>query len=87
MIENSKIVKAIQASLDGALVEVKNPRKDGLHFNAIVVAKQFAGKSLIEQHQMVMEPLKDLFALQLHALSLKTYTPEEWENERNSGKD
>lgn len=86
MIENSKIVKAIQASIDGALVEVKNPRKDGLHFDAIVVAKQFAGKNLVEQHQMVMGPLKELFETQLHALSLKTYTPEEWENERNSGK-
>lgn len=86
MIENHQIIKVIQGTLEGAMVEVKNPRKDGLHFDAIVVAKQFAGKSLVEQHQMVMDPLKGLFASQLHALSLKTYTPKEWENERNSGR-
>lgn len=86
MIENHQIVTVIQKALEGAVVEVKNPRKDGLHFDAIVVAKQFLGKSLVEQHQMVMGPLKDLFATQLHALSLKTYTPEEWENERNTGR-
>lgn len=87
MIENQKIIKVIQEALEGAIVEVKNPRKDGLHFDAIVVAKQFAGKSLVKQHQMVMDPLKKLFESELHALSLKTYTPEEWKNERNTRRD
>ncbi|MCP5506006.1 MAG: BolA/IbaG family iron-sulfur metabolism protein [Chlamydiales bacterium] len=86
MIEDHTIIQVIQEALEGAIVRVNNPRKDGLHFDAIVVAKQFAGKSLVEQHQLVMGPLRDLFASKLHALSLKTYTPEEWEHERNSGK-
>ncbi|MCB1073039.1 MAG: BolA/IbaG family iron-sulfur metabolism protein [Chlamydiia bacterium] len=59
-----------------------NPQKDGLHFDAIVISSLFSGKSLVEQHQMVMAPLKELFDSKLHALSLKTYTPEEW----NEGK-
>ncbi len=79
MIEASQILNAILKVLDGADIKVMNPRKDGLHFDAIVIAQEFAGKSLIEQHQMVMDPLKDLFASSLHAFSLKTYTPEEWE--------
>lgn len=86
MIEDHKIIQVIQEALEGAVVQLSNPRKDGLHFDAIVVAKQFSGKSLVEQHQLVMDPLRDLFASKLHALSLKTYTPEQWEYERNSGK-
>lgn len=86
MIEDHKIIQVIQESLEGAVVQLSNPRRDGLHFDAIVVAKQFVGKSLVEQHQLVMGSLRDLFASKLHALSLKTYTPEEWEHERNSGK-
>jgi acid stress-induced BolA-like protein IbaG/YrbA len=87
MIENHQIVTVIQKALEKAVVKVENPRKDGLHFDAIVVAKQFVGKSLVEQHQMVMGPLKELFDTQLHALSLKTYTPEDWENEQNTRRD
>ena len=81
MIEASQIINAIQNSLDGAEVQVMNPRQDGLHFDAIVISSHFSGKSLVEQHQMVMNPLKDLFNSSLHALSLKTYTPEEWKKE------
>lgn len=85
MIEISEIESAIGETLDGADVQVNNPHGDGLHFDAVVVAPQFVGKSLVEQHQMVMSALKNHFEGMLHALSLKTYTPEEW-NERNPGK-
>ncbi len=78
MIEVSQIINAIQNSLDGAEVRVMNPLQDGLHFVAIVISSHFSGKSLVKQHQMVMDSLKDLFESSLHALSLKTYTPEEW---------
>ena len=87
MIENHQIIAIIERALEGAKVEVKNPQKDRLHFDAVVIAKQFIGKSLVQQHQMVMVPLQELFATKLHALSLKTYTPEEWESERNTRKD
>lgn len=80
MIDVKKIKDAILDALDGATVELKNPRGDGLHFDAIVVASQFVGKSLIEQQQLVMEALAELFGSSLHAMSLKTYTPNEWEN-------
>lgn len=79
MIEESQIIDAIHSSINEADVRIMNPRNDGLHFDAIVISPQFSGKSLVEQHQMVMNPLKGLFDSKLHALSLKTYTPEEWE--------
>ena len=79
MIEEKEIKEAILSVLGGATVELKNPRGDGLHFEAIVVASQFIGKSLIEQQRLVMTPLTKLFGSSLHAMSLKTYTPIEWE--------
>ncbi|MEM8727558.1 MAG: BolA/IbaG family iron-sulfur metabolism protein [Chlamydiota bacterium] len=82
MIEVNQMIEAIESTLQGAEVRVMNPRKDGLHFDAIVISPLFRGKSLMKQHQMVLSPLKGLFDSKLHALSLKTYTPEEW----NEGK-
>ncbi len=79
MIEATEIENAILDTLDGATIELKNPRGDGLHFDAIVIAAQFAGKSLIEQQRLVMGSLTELFGSSLHAMSLKTYTPDEWE--------
>ena len=64
----------IQAGLDGARVEVDG---DGRHFNALVVCADFAGKSIVEQHQMVYGTLGDRMKEQVHALSLRTLTPEE----------
>ena len=79
MIKESHIKAAILEAIDGAEVDIQNPRGDALHFDAIVIASQFEGKSLIQQQRMVMEPLTSLFGASLHALSLKTYTPEKWE--------
>ena len=78
MIEKDRVVQAIQVAIQDAEVVVINPSDDGLHFEAIVISQLFAGKSLLEQHQLVMNPLKELFHSQLHALTLKTYTPQEW---------
>ena len=83
MKEIEKIKNTIFQSINDqdAIVNVTNPRQDNSHFDAIVVSSKFIGKSLVKQHQMVMEPLKDLFSTFLHALSLKTFTPNEWNKE------
>ncbi len=52
---------------------------DGQHLQAIVISETFAGMPLIKQHQMIMKPLKDTLAHSVHALGLKTFTPEKWE--------
>jgi acid stress-induced BolA-like protein IbaG/YrbA len=50
---------------------------DGRHFEAFVVCPAFAGKSLMERHRMVYSALGDRMKAEIHALSLKTLTPEE----------
>ena len=63
--------------LAGAEVQVTG---DGSHFEAVVVSEEFAGKSPIQKQRLVMATVKDQIASgELHALSIKTYTPAEWE--------
>lgn len=78
MLEHTHIKDSILKLLNGADVRVINPQNDGLHFEAIVISDRFEGKSLVEQHQIVMQGLEHLFSSSLHALSLKTYTPQQW---------
>ena len=48
------------------------------HWEAVIVSEAFSGKSRIQQHQMVYAALGELMAGPVHALTLKTYTPESW---------
>ena len=52
---------------------------DGTHFEAVVVSEEFVGKSRIQRHQRVYQTLGDRMRNEIHALSMKTYTPEEWQ--------
>lgn len=52
---------------------------DGQHFEAIIVSNEFAGKRLVQQHQIVYSALGDRMKSEIHALSMKTYTPEQWD--------
>jgi len=72
-----EVERMIAAALPGAQVTVIDTTGAGDHFQAVVVAEQFRGKTLVEQHQMVYAPLKDMMARNIvHALSLKTSVPE-----------
>ena len=52
---------------------------DGQHFQAIVVSAEFVGKNRVQRQQRVYQTLQDKLATgELHALSFKTLTPEEW---------
>jgi acid stress-induced BolA-like protein IbaG/YrbA len=51
---------------------------DGQHFEAVIVSAEFRGKSMVQQHQLVYRALGDRMREQIHALSMKTYTPEQW---------
>lgn len=51
---------------------------DGHHFEAIVVSAEFRGKPKVRQHQMVYATLGDRMREEIHALSIRTLTPEEW---------
>ena len=65
----------IEAGLPGARVEVQGD--DGVHFEAVVVCAAFAGKLPLARHRMVNATLGALMGREIHALQLKTLTPEE----------
>lgn len=70
----------ILAALPGADVDVKDTTGTGDHFEARVVSAAFNGKSMVDQHQAVYAPLADVLKTgELHALALKTYSPEQWQ--------
>ena len=51
---------------------------DGQHFQAVIVSSAFAGKRPIQRHQLVYAALGDRMREEIHALSMKTLTPEEY---------
>ncbi|MGB4811203.1 MAG: BolA/IbaG family iron-sulfur metabolism protein [Methylophilaceae bacterium] len=52
---------------------------DGTHFEAVIVSAAFDGKSMVQQHQLVYGALGDRMRAEIHALSMKTYTPLQWQ--------
>lgn len=69
------IKQMIEAGLPGAQVDVAGD--DGVHFEARVVSEAFAGKLPLARHRMVYATLGDAMGGAIHALALKTLTPEE----------
>ena len=69
------IKQLIDAVLPGAQVSVSGD--DGVHFQAKVVAPQFAGASTLKRHRMVYAALGERMGREIHALSLRTLTPQE----------
>ena len=79
MLDPQDIAQRIRAALPGAEVEVRDLTGTGDHFEARVVAAAFDGLAMVEQHQAVYGPLRDVLdSGALHALALKTYTPDQW---------
>jgi len=54
---------------------------DGRHFEAVIVSKIFDGKSRVQRHQVIFAVLGDKMKEDIHALSMKTLTPGEWESQ------
>ncbi len=61
----------------GLECEHVNVEGDGRHFEAVIVSRAFEGKGLLQQHRLVYQALGDRME-KIHALSMKTYTPEQW---------
>lgn len=77
MLPTPDLVKSyIAAGLDCTHLEVEG---DGQHFTAVIVSPAFAGKRLIQRHQLVYAALGDRMREEIHALSMKTLTPEEFQ--------
>lgn len=74
--EIETVEQLIRAGLPGAQVEVTG---DGSHFEAVVVSEAFAGLTPIKKQRLVMDTVREQLANgELHALSIKTLTPEQW---------
>ncbi len=77
MISPQEVETAITSKLPNAQVKVVG---DGQHFEAIVVSASFEGQTRVKQHQMVYAAIQEELASEvIHALSLKTYTPQTWQ--------
>ncbi len=74
--EQNEIERLIKESLPDARVEIKDLRGDGDHYEAHVESASFAGKSRIQQHQMVYAALQGRVGGVLHALALTTSVPQ-----------
>jgi len=78
-----QIKQIIETNVPHSRAIVMDPMQDGEHLQAIVISPDFNGMMLVRQHQLVMKPLKEAFATSVHALALKTFTPERWEEVKN----
>ena len=72
----AEVTQLILSGLPGA--EVRVMTDDDTHFEAVVVASQFAGKRPLQRHQLVYAGLGPRMGREIHALSIQAFTPEEW---------
>jgi acid stress-induced BolA-like protein IbaG/YrbA len=76
--------ESIHANIaQGMATECLSVSGDGAHFEAVVVSAEFAGKNRVQRHQRVYQTLGDRMREEIHALSIKTYTPDEWQKQAN----
>ncbi|MBI4487801.1 MAG: BolA/IbaG family iron-sulfur metabolism protein [Deltaproteobacteria bacterium] len=80
MIRPDDIKSTLENALPGSTIQVQDLTGGGDHFQVVIVSPSFEGKGMVEQHQMVYGALKEAMgSRRIHALALKTYTPDQWE--------
>jgi acid stress-induced BolA-like protein IbaG/YrbA len=75
MVTTESVKSGIEQGLACEHLEVLG---DGQHFQALVVSRAFEGKSRVQRHQLVYAALGERMREEIHALSMRTLTPEEW---------
>lgn len=75
MVTPEQVQHYITTGLACDYIEVKG---DGHHFEAVIVSPEFSGKNMVQQHQVVYKVLGDRMREEIHALSMKTFSPEDW---------
>jgi acid stress-induced BolA-like protein IbaG/YrbA len=74
--QTEEIEQLIESGMKTEIVRVKG---DGKHFTAIIVSPEFADKTRIDRQRLVFATLQQALATdRLHAITLKTFTPDEW---------
>ena len=79
----TEITALIEAGFEDARVRVLSD--DNTHFEALVVAAEFEGKRPLARHQLVYQTLGALVGNEIHALSIRAFTPEEWRQQTGEG--
>jgi acid stress-induced BolA-like protein IbaG/YrbA len=82
MVTPESVKQGIEAGLECERVQVIG---DGQHFQALVVSSEFAGRNRVQRHQLVYAALGERMREEIHALSMRTLTPEEWKSEGARG--
>ena len=77
----TEISRLIEAGFDKATVKVFS--NDNTHFEALVIATEFENKRLLARHQLVYKCLGALVGNEIHALSIRALTPDEWQAQAN----
>ena len=72
----AEIKALIDNGIPGAEVQVFS--EDNTHYAALVVSDAFADKRQLARHQLVYQCLGELMGNQIHAMSIRAYTPDEW---------
>ena len=84
----SEIEKRLHQQLDIEQLEIKDDTgrhinhtnfDGGAHLSAVIVSSSFNGLNLLERHKLVYNALNDMIKQEIHALSMKTYTINEWQ--------
>ena len=70
-----EIERLIKEALPDAQVTIEDLRGDGDHYAALIVSSAFAGKTRVQQHQLVYQALQGRMGTALHALALTTAAP------------
>jgi acid stress-induced BolA-like protein IbaG/YrbA len=79
MLDPETLKGRIGAALLSPDIDVKDMTGTGDHFEARVVSASFEGKGMVDQHKLVYASVQDWLATgELHALSLRTFTPDQW---------
>ena len=81
MLTASDLRSYIMDGLSSDYVEVQGD--DGQHFEAVIVSQKFTGKNMVQQHQLVYQALGERMRTEIHALSIRTFTPETWLKNNN----
>ena len=80
MITPGQVKEMIEAAIPDAQVQVQDLTGGGDHYQVMVISSQFEGKGRVQQHQLVYGSVREAMSSEaIHALALKTYTPEAWQ--------
>ncbi len=79
----AEVTRLIEAGFDNAIVHVLSD--DNTHYEAVVVASEFEGQRPLKRHQLVYSTLGELVGNEIHALSIRAFTPGEWQQQTSQG--